>query len=501
MNKLGRDTFPAGHSDGDFKCHGPVAVKDGEFGGTLLADLACFNQEGKSNNKYYHAAVVESRKNGNWYTYFSWGRIGQGAQFQFHECGSKAEAQQVYEKQLHEKNDKRGQWVKSAIGNVLQAKPGKDCYLVRPQSVRQTGLPDAKNISNVETATVAVHTQAVSQPSKFDEQSQKLINCLKLGTVEYTRNSIVDSSLPTKEAIEEARTICSEATKIINKGKDDKELVLLTKTLYSRIPRKVGRQEKITLNAELISRWLQDLDAFEQAMASSSPAKQQTLELGFNLSWLSPSDKVRQWIEKWYLDATRNVHSYIRNIKVKNIFKVERPIDAFNAEVREVVKTDKETALHQPKERLDINESDATMYKRSGTYMMFHGTRSVNVGGILSTGLRMPKTLSNVHIAGAMFGSGIYAADDRNKSIGYTSYNGSLYGGGGGAIAGRGAFMFIKDVVCGNLFVAPGPKGYTGPPSGYHTIFGKMNTSGVANNEFITFNPTRINLRYLVEFE
>jgi hypothetical protein len=453
VSKLSRDTLPAGHTKDDFKCCGPVAVKDGEFEGTCLADLACFNQEGKSNNKFYHGAVVESKINSNWYTYFEWGRIGYGPSYQFYECNSKAEAEGIYSKQLHEKNDKRGRWVDSSIGKILQAKPGKDCYLVRPQSVRQTGLPDARNISNsVPSVAPAVLPNSVSksQPNKFDDESQKLINCLKLGTIEYTRNSMVDTSLPTKEAIDEARTICSEATKIIN-----------TK----------GQQTQVT-------------------------------ELGFNLRWLSPSDPIRKWVAEWFLNATRNVHSYISGkVKIRNIFLVEKPMDKFDRELKSIVKTDKEYPLHQPSERVDIPQNDATIYERSGTYMLFHGTRSVNVGGILSTGLRLPRTLSNVAINGAMFGSGIYCADDWKKSVGYTSYERGIWSGGAGGIKGRGAFMFIKDVVCGNMHIPTGSRGYTSPPPGSHTIYAKMGKSGVQNNEFITFNPERINLRYLVEFE
>jgi hypothetical protein len=508
VSKLSRDTLPAGHTKDDFKCCGPVAVKDGEFEGTCLADLACFNQEGKSNNKFYHGAVVESKINSNWYTYFEWGRIGYGPSYQFYECNSKAEAEGIYSKQLHEKNDKRGRWVDSSIGKILQAKPGKDCYLVRPQSVRQTGLPDARNISNsVPSVAPAVLPNSVSksQPNKFDDESQKLINCLKLGTIEYTRNSMVDTSLPTKEAIDEARTICSEATKIINtKGQQDvAELSLLTRTLYSRIPRKVSRGQRISLSAELIQTWLQDLDAYESAINAASPVQQtQVTELGFNLRWLSPSDPIRKWVAEWFLNATRNVHSYISGkVKIRNIFLVEKPMDKFDRELKSIVKTDKEYPLHQPSERVDIPQNDATIYERSGTYMLFHGTRSVNVGGILSTGLRLPRTLSNVAINGAMFGSGIYCADDWKKSVGYTSYERGIWSGGAGGIKGRGAFMFIKDVVCGNMHIPTGSRGYTSPPPGSHTIYAKMGKSGVQNNEFITFNPERINLRYLVEFE
>src|SRR5262249_56721589 len=82
-----------------------------------------------------------------WYAYFEWGRTGAtNPSFQFIECGSEQEAVQEYADQLHSKNDQRGEWVTIAGIRTLQAKAGKDCYLVRPMATRSTGLPDARSI-------------------------------------------------------------------------------------------------------------------------------------------------------------------------------------------------------------------------------------------------------------------------------------------------------------------------------------------------------------------
>jgi poly [ADP-ribose] polymerase len=99
-----------------------------------------------------------------------------------------------------------------------------------------------------------------------------------------------------------------------------------------------------------------------------------------------------------------------------------------------------------------------------------------------------------------MFGPGLYFADDWKKSAGYTSLTNSYWSGGAGAIAGRGAFMFAADVVLGRPFVAPQARGYTAPPDGHHSVFGKAGHSGVQNNEFIVFDPRQHCLRYLAEF-
>ena len=132
--------------------------------------------------------------------------------------------------------------------------------------------------------------------------------------------------------------------------------------------------------------------------------------------------------------------------------------------------------------------------------MLFHGTRTVNVAGILQHSLKLPRQLSNVAITGAMFGQGIYWADDWKKSAGYTSADSACWSRGSGKVSNRHLFIIVGDVIAGNLWVAPRYGGYTEPPSGYHSIFGKMGHSGVQNNEYIVFNPAQINMRYLVEF-
>ena len=61
--------------------------------------------------------------------------------------------------------------------------------------------------------------------------------------------------------------------------------------------------------------------------------------------------------------------------------------------------------------------------------------------------------------------------------------------------------MFGFDVILGNPCVAPGPRGYAGPPKGYHCVFGKAGHSHVHNNEWIVYQKGRIEMRYLAEIE
>ena len=191
------------------------------FDSVKICDMGCFTQGDVDSNKYYHAAIVKHRTSGKWYVYFEWGRTGAAKpNFQFEEAAHESDAQQIFAKQLHSKNDKRGQWVVIAGIKTLQAKSGKDCYLVRPMATRSTGLPDAKTIKSNEGAKkVATASPAGilnKSARKVDDYTLRLMHLTsKLLLLTYTRGSMADSSLPTQKALDEARDILQEAQKVV----------------------------------------------------------------------------------------------------------------------------------------------------------------------------------------------------------------------------------------------------------------------------------------------
>lgn len=523
-SKLGKSEYPAGHGANDLTCFGPPATKDGEFTGTMICDCGCFTQDGKDTNKYYHAAVVQSKKDQKWYAYFEWGRQGAtNPQFQFVVCSSKAEAEEEYADQLAEKNTKRGQWVQHAtLGRILQAKPGKDCYLVRPMASRSTGLPDAKTIKLNEgskaPAPVVSDKKTVKKTVSCDRETLSLMRDLNVATVQYTRGAMTDDSLPTQSGIDFGRDVLQAALKrlvVIGDNLDDqlkdKEIIDLTNQMYGRIPKKKERNAAAStwiLSKDNITFWEQDLNAFESAL--NTVAADTTIEndpfggMKLKMEWLSPSSPAGEFVRNWFPKATRNRHSHLGNMIVKNVWSVERdgdPTKLAKAQVKIGVVNAKERPFHQPSERFDISADEQKRFKESHTALLIHGTRSVNVRGILDKALMLPKQLVGVTITGAMFGPGLYFADDWKKSAGYTSLSGGYYSSGAGGVKGRGAFMFLADVVLGQPYVAPGPRGYTTPPDNCHCVFGKAGHSQVQNNEWIVFNSDQNRLRYLVEFE
>lgn len=546
--KLAKDTYPESATANDFQCFGPPATRDGEFDTTKICDMGCFTQDGKDSNKYYHGAVVQHKKSKKWYAYFEWGRTGATKpSFQFVQCSNEADAQREFASQLHSKNDARGEWVTVAGIRTLRARAGKDCYLVRPMATRSTGLPDARSIKinegsrapakaaaakgakedGDEKATAkggkkkAAKKAAKKKGPKVDEPTRALLRDLNVATIAYTRGSMADDSLPTQMAIDEARSILGEAqSKLVKIGDDikkqvkNKELLELTSLMYSRIPKKKAlraKPEEWILTKDNILAWQNDLDAFESALYATdidhggedevNPLE----ELDLTMEWVSPTSTLGKFLYGWWPNASANRHSYIGKMTIKNLWQLQRNADdgklpAIQAEILKSKPKVDEKALFQPDSRADLKKPDAKKFQSTNTSLLFHGTRSVNVRGIMKESLRLPKQLVGVVITGAMFGPGLYFADDWKKSAGYTSLTNSYWSRGSGGVANRGAFMFAADVVLGQPFVAPQAHGYTKPPDGHHCIYGKAGSSGVQNNEFIVFDTRQHQLRYLIEF-
>ncbi len=408
-------------------------------------------------------------------------------------------------------------------------------------ATRSTGLPDARSIkinegAKPKPAPVAAdddeQTEAANgKPSKksaakkksvdVDPQTRDLLRDLSVATIAYTPGSMADASLPTQAAIDEARTILNEAQKRLSKIGDDikkqikdKQLLEMTTLMYGRIPKRKELRvaaETWVLTKDNVLAWSNDLDAFESALYATDIEQEKEPpnpleELNLHMEWIDPKSTKGKWLYAWWPTATGNRHSYIGGMKIRNLWKVDRHDDKNRLDTwHDTLSKEKlkfsEAAMYQPKTRSDLTTPIRKRFKDTNTALLFHGTRSVNVRGIMKEALRMPKELVGVVITGAMFGPGLYFADDWKKSAGYTSLTNSYWSRGSGGVAGRGAFMFAMDVVLGQPFVAPQAHGYTKPPEGHHCVFGKAGASGVQNNEYIVFDTNQQQIRYLAEFE
>jgi len=427
------------------------------------------------------------------------GRVGGHRQFQFEEFSNETAAHSSLAKLLESKTIKRGNFVDlPGIGRVLRPKDEKKgCYLVRVQTARDCYLTSAKNICNAEIVAVKP-IQNLSKPKyDFHPEVVKLLSDLSIGVTEYTRSSIVNGNIPSLDSISQARKILQEACKHLS---DEKSLKDLTEVLYSKIPKIKNKNDNWLLGNENIKSWSDDLDAFESCVNSSvqSNVKEFSYSGDCHLEYLDNKSKEYQEIVEWIKTATRNKHSYIRDMRIKHIFQItnNEQLNKFEQYESKIVSNFNEKPLHQP-----INKILPTKYNKSNTNILFHGTRSCNAVGLLKSGrLFLPKSLNGVSINGALYGGGIYHADDWKKSAGYCSIDNSAWARGSGKISKRAAFMFINYVTLGNIHVEYKPKSFIQPPNNFHSVMGKAGTN-VLNNEFVTYDESSIFLKYLIEFE
>lgn len=146
----------------------------------------------------------------------------------------------------------------------------------------------------------------------------------------------------------------------------------------------------------------------------------------------------------------------------------------------------------------EINHKNAPQLDRSvgNVVKLFHGSRSANLVGILSSCLRIPTSLgSNVIKTGAMFGDGIYLADSCTKSWNYSK----------GSWQRRPnkyntAFLFICETAMGRVYKTDTPEYFTKAPAGYDSVMG-CRGKHLINNEFIVYKENQVRIKYIVECE
>ena len=135
------------------------------------------------------------------------------------------------------------------------------------------------------------------------------------------------------------------------------------------------------------------------------------------------------------------------------------------------------------------------------TKLLWHGSRNENWWSIINTGLVLKPT--NAVITGKMFGYGIYYAPKAQKSLGYTSLEGSYWARGNS----NSAFMALMEVAYGKPYdvhsfdskyydfnyerlqkICPGA-------NCLHAHAGSM----LRNDEIIVYKEEQCTIRYLVE--
>jgi hypothetical protein len=139
------------------------------------------------------------------------------------------------------------------------------------------------------------------------------------------------------------------------------------------------------------------------------------------MEWISPTSELGTFIYSWFPKATRGKHYYAKNIKIKNVWKIDREPEQKRFQETQAALVNKlpskyEIPLHQPN-RPDLSKEEQEIYKSTNTCLLMHGSRTVNTLGLLREGFRFPKELVGVPIAGAMFSGGADGKRSRSGEL------------------------------------------------------------------------------------
>jgi poly [ADP-ribose] polymerase len=141
------------------------------------------------------------------------------------------------------------------------------------------------------------------------------------------------------------------------------------------------------------------------------------------------------------------------------------------------------------------NQQDGFAEGIGNVQELWHGTRAANILSIMAKGLLMPSKSPGTK-AGAMFGNGLYFANQSSKSLQYC--DGLFWANG--TSSKKKVYMFMATVALGKYEVPVGPTGDHGrPQKGYDSFWAKAGTSLVKNDEIIVFKGNQVRLDYLLE--
>jgi len=131
--------------------------------------------------------------------------------------------------------------------------------------------------------------------------------------------------------------------------------------------------------------------------------------------------------------------------------------------------------------------------------LYWHGSRNENIFNLIQSGLLLRP--NGVRTNGKMFGWGTYHADKSQKSIGYTSLNGSYWSKGDSNVGflilhdvhiGNQKHIYKHDSSCYNLNYEDLQK------EGYDSVFAHGGVD-LKNNEFIVYNEAQTTISHLVQ--
>lgn len=437
-----------------------------------------------NSNKFY-VAEVDSNNNGEYRFLATYGRVGQNGQTCVKAFSSLTAAMRALETKCREKENKGYVKVEvaAATRGSTKAQNQVDLSGVKPQTTTinvassKTGTKDKKRVGiNVNKITLA--DNVVDLVTRIYEETTSAVNRMATGSATASGASPIGNL--GINTIRCGRQILGEIASILNNtnsvGNVKDAIIQKSINYYRIIPHEMG--SKINVDAialdtqEKLSHEMDILDLYEDALrvlaslGVNASIEQKYNDLHCDLAPVSDTEWKR--IERFVRDtALPQHHGY--NLKVRNVLSVNQ---------------------HKAPQ-LDDHYGNVQD--------LFHGSRSANIVGILSSHLRLPNTLgAGIHKTGAMFGDGIYFASNSTKSANY-----SFGSWGGGRNKHNTAYLFVAKVALGRQKIYNEAQSYLRrAPDGYDSVWGKpARNSYLKNNEYIIYRENQCRIGYIVEVE
>ncbi len=405
-----------------------------------------------NNNKFYVLEVHEAQ--GQYRLFTNYGRVGTPGVREGRYTDDLQDALAEFERLYREKTGKSKGYVPVDVrqANCGQRNPARPCFPfyarpVPPPVYRLAPSPTlhpdvARFVDRIYDATKSELVRRIETP---------------LGSLSRTQ-------------IERGQDKLREIRFAIARRRSD-TLVNLTGEYYSLVPHRLGL--RFDINAVVIDtvkkaddeedllQLMRDVFAVQNDLEADVERKYRAL--GAEMRVLDRVSAEYQRVEHKITGA----HSWRHNFKLR---------------VRRVF------ALTLPEERNRfIGEGQAV----GNVQELFHGTLTCNLVGVLSRGLLIAPRSAPCN--GAMFGKGIYFADQSSKSAQYCD----LWNGAGKPQSG---YLFLSDVALGNIKKEKLACYREQAPEGYDSVQGCKGLY-LAHNEFIVYKTSQCTLRYIAEIE
>lgn len=433
-----------------------------------------------NNNKFYNAELqtngVEHR------IYATYGRVGKTEQVFLAKYRNYNSAEGDYSLLVEEKRRKG-----YVVLDMVQTNVGSDEAKKKVDVSKVKVVTPAKVDSTTQTKSKL--TKGVQEfVAKIYDEANRMISYATTGKLDNGGNSTPLGNLGVM-GINRGRQILDRIVTEIHGAKNKRNIVDLNSMYFTSIPRRMecnlrkeaeaylsgGSVDFLITTRKRVQEEYELLDVYESAlklsgvMSTGSDIEDKYKALNTKIRHVgnrSVKDKeLRAWVEQRVQSTIDPRHGY--GLKVTNIYEVAQ----------------------QNAPKFDDRGKKPTM--------LFHGTRSANMVGILSTHLKLPGNVGpGVHITGAMFGPALYFAHNSTKSYNYSSGSWS-----GTRNKYNTAYLLMVDVGLGEVHETTQAHYYTAPPKGYDSVMARSTPNGLRNHEFMVYKENQAKVRYIVEAE